>query len=473
VSSSSQLMDPRGKAIVRSAAEAQDRGRPLLATLTATFILRLASRLNFVVLSFYLGMHFTSATGVAIVLEAFYVSELVLSLATGGLSDRLGRRPFLLLGPVTAGLAAVCFLLVALVVPNPSTAMSALGLTGLIAAILFGRLLEGAAAGIGVPATLGFLTDLTTGSQSLRARAVTAFQVVTVGGLVLAIPVGGQLSRALNTWSFLVVVALQGLVLLLLWIWARDVTTRQATEHGGALSSLLAGLSTLRERRIATFLPAWLSVNALIGAWLTLALIILAYPAQTAKHRHPGQLLYGGFSKSEASLAVGLIAVVFMVGMVVWSLLLPRMRRSSVMLAGMGGLAVAVCSLIAINSLGQSISSLPQSGWVWLAVLLVPTVAGVLLLSGFTPAALTQLSAIGESIPGKTGAVMGLYSLALAVGQLVGTGVGGVFVDLGGFTGLMLFSALAGVLATVSVLYLRSHRHDLIDAAPSGARTIV
>src|SRR5207302_6760465 len=120
VSSSSDLLRRGGAAVLKSATDARTRARPLTATLTATFLLRLAGRLNFVILSFYLGQHFTSATAVAVVLEAFYVSELVLSLATGGLSDRLGRRPFLLLGPVTAGAAAICFLVASLLVPSPS-----------------------------------------------------------------------------------------------------------------------------------------------------------------------------------------------------------------------------------------------------------------------------------------------------------------------------------------------------------------
>jgi MFS family permease len=459
--SSSDLPRRGGAALLRTAARGHSRSRSLLAALIGTFIMRLAGRLNFVVLSFYLGQHFTSATAVAVVLETFYVSELVLSLITGGLSDRIGRRPFLLMAPVMTGAAAVTFLAGALLVPNPSSAMPAPGLAGLIALILFGRLLEGAAAGVGVPATLGFLTDLTAASRTLRTRVVTAFQVATVGGIVLAIPIGGQLSRAFNTWSFLVVAGLLGCVLLLLSRWVRDLPNRPAV-HGGPASSLLAGLAALRERRIATFLPAWLSVNALTGAWLTLLLIVLSYPGHAAKLRHPGQLLYGGFSKSEASIAVGLVALVFMAAMVVWTLLLPRMRRSSAMLAGLAGLAVAICSLLAINALGQDIATLGAWSWAWLAALLVPALAGIALLSGFMPAALTQLSAIAESTPGRTGAVMGLYSLALAVGQLLGTGIGGVFVDIGGFSGLMVFSGLAGVLALGSVLYLRSHRHDLI-----------
>jgi hypothetical protein len=47
-----------------------------------------------VLLGFYLGERFASAALVAVVLEAFYLSELALAPLVEGLSDRLGSRPF-------------------------------------------------------------------------------------------------------------------------------------------------------------------------------------------------------------------------------------------------------------------------------------------------------------------------------------------------------------------------------------------
>jgi MFS family permease len=440
--------------------------RSLVATLLGTFLFRMAGRLDFVILSFYLGRHFTSAAGIAVVLEAFYVSELVLSVTTGGLTDRFGRRLFLLISPVAAALAALTFLFASHLVPDPRSS-GGLAIVGLVVLILLGRLFEGAASGVGVPATLGLITDLTAGNQRLRTVVVTAFEAATVGGIVLAIPIGGQISRMLHTWGFVVVIALELVILFLFWRWARGRPGLGRSAEGSPLSSLLAGLASLRDLRVATFLPAWLCVNALIGAWLTLCLIVLSFPKPPANLRHPGQLLYGGFSPGEASAALGLVAVIFMAGMVVWTVYLPRIRRSTVMLAGLGGLVLAIAGLSSINSVGENIQTLTSGGWVSVAALLVPTLLGVALLSGFTPAALTQLSAMAETTNGHTGAVMGLYSVALAVGQLIGTGIGGVFVDLGGFYGLMIFSAIMGVLALASVLYLRSHGHDLTGATPT------
>src|SRR5579884_1374618 len=63
---------------------------PIIASVVSTLLLRVASRVSFVLLSFYLGEHFTSATVVAMILEAFYITELALSPFVGSLSDRLG-----------------------------------------------------------------------------------------------------------------------------------------------------------------------------------------------------------------------------------------------------------------------------------------------------------------------------------------------------------------------------------------------
>ena len=57
---------------------------------------------------------------------------------------------------------------------------------------------------------------------------------------------------------------------------------------------------------------------------------------------------------------------------------------------------------------------------------------------------------------------MGLYSLVLAVGQLLGARIGGMFVDASGFYGLAGFSALMGVVSLISLVHVRRHRHDVV-----------
>ncbi len=448
--------------------------RSVFAAIVATLFIRIASRISFVILSFYLGAHFASATIVVMVLETFYLSELVFAPLVGSLSDRLGRKPFLLLAPVLACVASCCMLLAARLFPHPNAEEMNLKLVMLLLIILVGRLLEGASSGMNVPATLGYITDATVGSARLRARVVTAFEIVTVGGLVLAIPLGGKISSTFDTWGFLVVIVIYLVTLVIIVLGVDESMQRQTTlwrekdTYKRPGRSLLEGLAVIRHKRIYTFLPAWFCVNALVGAWTVLITIMLSYPNPAADQRQPGQLLYGGFSRMSASLWVGLFALLFLLGMGLWILFLPRLRRTTVMLIGLGGLALMIISLSVINSLGENPRAVPTTELPIIMVMLLLTGLGVLLLSGFTPASLTQMGAIAETLHGQRGAVMGLYSVVLAIGQLLGATIGGFFVDLCGFYGLMLFSVLMGLASLGSVLYMRSHAHDQLAAnAPS------
>src|SRR5207244_1999999 len=129
----------------------------------------------------------------------------------GSLSDRVGRKPFLLLTPLLGSGAALLFAAAALLFPHPRPQFAYQfdpWLAMLLLFVLVVRLLEGAAAGFNSPATLGYITDATIGNEKLRARVMTAFEIATVGGLVLAMPFGGQVSKWLGVWGFFVVIAL-------------------------------------------------------------------------------------------------------------------------------------------------------------------------------------------------------------------------------------------------------------------------
>ncbi len=432
--------------------------KSITVNILCTLLLRISSRISFVLLSFYLGEHFASAAVVALILEAFYITELALSPVMGSLTDRIGRKPFLLSAPLVGAGAALCFLVGSYLFPHPDVKVMDLRLLSLLGLVLIGRLLEGAATAISVPASLGYITDTTTSSEKLRARVMTAFEIATVGGLALAIPLGGSVSSLLGTKGFLLVVALYVVISLLTAFFIRESHHRvhQQDKHGSVLESI----KLLRSKRISSFLPAWLAINTLVGAWITLITIMLAYPKAQAILRHPQQLLYGGFSRDAATMLLGGFGLIFLLGMLLWLPLLPRLRRSTIMCLGLVGLVLTIVCLTIINGLAETIPQLSSGSLTLLYMLMPLVVIGVVLLSGFTPASLTQMATIAETQPGKRGAVMGLYSVVLGVGQLVGASLGGLAVDLGGFYGLMVFSVVLGIVSLASVLYMRHQGFD-------------
>jgi predicted MFS family arabinose efflux permease len=81
--------------------------------------------------------------------------------------------------------------------------------------------------------------------------------------------------------------------------------------------------------------------------------------------------------------------------------------------------------------------------------------AGLLVMSGFTPAALAYLADITEDHSGARGAIMGMYSVFLGVGQFLGSSLGGPFADWRGMDGVVVLSALLGLFALVTVIDLR------------------
>jgi len=86
----------------------------------------------------------------------------------------------------------------------------------------------------------------------------------------------------------------------------------------------------------------------------------------------------------------------------------------------------------------------------WIVLLMV----GVFAESSFAPAALAYLADISEDAAKDRGLLMGLYSVFLGLGQLLGGGLGGVFAQVWGFDGLIYLTALLGFVALISLLIL-------------------
>ena len=94
---------------------------------------------------------------------------------------------------------------------------------------------------------------------------------------------------------------------------------------------------------------------------------------------------------------------------------------------------------------------------------------GLFVLAGATPAALGMLADISEEHPDDRGAIMGLYSVFLAVGQVIGSLVGGGAAEWLGIDGLLLASAGLLLVALIPLRWLRGSEH-LVGLRPGMAR---
>src|SRR5262245_47959754 len=113
--------------------------RSLFAVLIGTLILRLASQAMGQMLQYYLAdidkYYFSiSYTGRGFIIAAFFIPELLGSPVLGALSDRYGRKRFILLGPILGAIA-----------------VQITSLTTAIWLLVFTRLLEGLSTASSVP----------------------------------------------------------------------------------------------------------------------------------------------------------------------------------------------------------------------------------------------------------------------------------------------------------------------------------
>jgi len=137
----------------------------------------------------------------------------------------------------------------------------------------------------------------------------------------------------------------------------------------------------------------------------------------------------------------------FGLGLLFWAFFLNRVPRLRLMLTSIVGVYLACIALFGINHRGIGNEGLLL---VWIPILL----AGIFAETSFAPAALAYLADISENTVKDRGLVMGLYSVFLGLGQILGNGLGGVFANRFGFDGLIYLTAMLALIALVSLLWL-------------------
>jgi len=418
--------------------------RSLIFALSGTFVLRCASYGAGIIIPVFLGLKSrddaaVTASLASLVAVTFYGAELLGAPVFGALSDRYGRKIFMLLGPIFGGIA-----------------IQMLGFSSLIPVLIVVRVLEGLSTASSAPSTLGFLSAQTAGSEKLRGRVMGFYEAATVVGLASGAAVGGQLYHHFGTLAF-TLVALIYVVALLLFMPVRDDPALKAdTAHVHSRRGLL---TRMLNPRIMRFAPAWLAANAVLGAWFSIGPFLASGTPNTE------QFFMGGYNADQIGVAFLVFGVVFTLGAIAWGFVMPRIGRQATLLIGVGGLAGSAVMFWVINQV-------PRQGFPFstLALFMALLVAAVFVQSGFTPAALAYLAEIAEEQPEDRGSVMGLYSVLLSVGQLLGGAVAGPFAERGGINGLIILTALLTFVAAVTVLQLglveRRHRRLLEQTHP-------
>ena len=437
--------------------------RSIWAVQLGTFTLRFSTGLTGAMLTFYLadlprfhgpldqllGLGIGVAVGslaFAIIHASFYASELLLSPLFGVLSDRQGHWKVMQYGPIF-GLVAVILTWATTNVPL----------------IVGTRLLEGAATAASIPSILGFIAVATAADEGLRGRTVARFEAATLAGLLAGFAVAGPLFTVLGPVGFLVN-GLIYLVSLLIYRYGVDRNLEASLEAshatGGSKIDFGRYRKILGQSHVWLLAPTWIAINAVLGLFTTQTIF------QLVKEPNPkfaDQLLMGGFEPVQISIGLAVGGLLFFAGLIYWGGRFKTLRRTTIILYGVGGGALLVVASVAINH---------SAGLGDIARLLIalPAVFGLFVLAGATPAAIGLLADVTEAYPDDRGAIMGLYSVFLGLGQIGGAFIAGFAAELFGLDGIFVASLVLLILAVVPLLALRRHEHYL--AGPSTPASI-
>jgi MFS family permease len=410
--------------------------RSMWAVMAGTFTLRFSTGLTGAMLVFYLarlhelGGERVDAVLVGVYSALFYIAELGLSPVFGILGDRVGHHRTMLLGPIFGGVAVI-----------------ATGLTTNVGILGVTRLLEGASTAASVPAILGYIAMATAGNEALRGRAAARFEGATLAGLGVGFIAAPKLFEVLGPPAFFLNAVIYGGSFLIYLFGVRDAAA-EAEQRAKPHVQPRRYVALLRSAHIWLLAPTWIAVNASIGLWFSQSLFAFAQ----ANPQFPEQVLMRGFSASEITVAALVVAVIFGLGLLYWGNRFKRFRRTTIILYGILGGGAAVAAGLVVNH-GDALPglALPLCGLV--------VAAGLFVLAGATPAAVGLLADVSERFPADRGAIMGLYSVFLAVGQISGSLIGGVAATWGGIDGLFLGTLVLLLVALGPLAQLRRHEH--------------
>src|SRR3990170_82075 len=422
--------------------------RPLWAVLAGTFSLRFSTGLTGAMLGVYLATlpeHGGPVVG-AIVLglfgALFYLAELVLSPIFGILSDRQGHHRVMLYGPIFGAVAVIMTGFTSDLGLPPPLAILLAPITGSLVVLGVTRVLEGASTAASIPSILGYIAMVTAGDELLRGKAAARFEGATLLGLGAgfgAAPVVFALFGPTAFFLNAVLYAVSFLVFLTVKDPAGDLNAARAPHVGFGRY-----LELLRSSHVWLLAPTWIAVNASIGLWFSQSIFQFAQ----ANPDFPNQSLMRGFSAVQISAAVVVIGILFGLGLLYWGNRFKNTRRTSIILYGiLGGGGLVGAGIVVNHGVGLPLVVLIAAAGV--------AAFGLFVMAGATPAALGLLADISERFPDDRGAIMGLYSVFLAVGQIVGALIGGFAAEAAGIDGMLVATGVLLVVALLPLARLR------------------
>jgi EmrB/QacA subfamily drug resistance transporter len=411
-------------------------------------------------------LHFAPA-GLSWVLNAYALTFGGLLLLGGRAGDILGRRRVFL-----AGLALF------------TAASLAGGLATSAGLLLAARALQGVGGAIATPAVLAIIVSGYADGRE-RARALSLFTAVVMGGSSLGLVLGGVITEWVSwRWVLFINVPI-GIAVLLAGPRFIAESQRQPgrLDLGGALTST-AGMSALVYGFIRASSDGWGNVGTL-AAFGTAAALLTAFVVIETRSAQPitPLRLFADRSRS-ASYAIRLLLVAGMFGMFFFlTQFVQEVLGLSPLAAGVSFLPLTA-ALFAVSRLAPVL--IPRFGaWRLMVIGLIPVVAGMAWLSRLSPESTYLSGVLGPMI--LFGAGMGVAFVPLTMTSLAGvrpedsgaaSSMVNVMQQVGGALGLSILVTVFGTASRAAARHPLAHAgpvaqaHDILTRGISAAFTV-
>ena len=362
----------------------------------------------------------SSAMVVSAVGGCFNIAALVTFPLAGGIADRRGHARVLVWSPLIGAFACGVATLIAL-----SHLRGALGLS----LLLIARAGEGVGAVCAVPSMFTLLARATERDEAARTRVMGMFEITALVGLSLGILCAGMAWERFRAHALVALVPLYLVGAPLLAI--RDIkATATPIARMDSPSSLSQSMRALLDDPIRrAFIVAWIALNAVVGALLQYLPYLLLIGARSHSQR-----LVGSFSGAAATMVIAGVGALYVGGTSLWSFVGSRVPRTRMLWLSVTGVIGMSLSLAIVNHGGSRL---------WY----IPFGLSVAIQGGMTPASMGLIGDLTAKNDRTRGAAMGLFSLLMGLGQMLGGLMCGPFVAHWRLDGLLLFDALLGVLA--------------------------
>jgi MFS family permease len=343
--------------------------------------------------------------GIGIALGIYGLTQAIFQIPFGYISDRLGRKPLIILGLLLLALGSVVAAL----------SHSMMG-------VIIGRGIQGMGATGGV--IMALLADLT--REDLRLRAM-AFIGLSIGfSFALAFILGPILSAWVGVQGIFGMTALFSLAAVSIVIWLlpnvtvlRSATSSQATQTMYPLQPLSTVSGYWNHLRKAGLLPLYIGILILHAS---LTAIFLKIPQAVENFQFEQGEIWKFY------LLILLVSCILTIPIILW---MERTQKFKQIMA-------AIIMLLALSEFGM---------WVFFHSLLGLSLCMTLFFTAFNVLEASLPSLISKNVAGEAkGTALGIFSALQFLGLFLGGFFGGLLDSLGGLVAVISFCVILALI---------------------------